>query len=229
MSPFTTISSQFMAEPAWAEEMRSHADPEERMMYPAFIPWVHEGGREELRQCGLPFLTQLEEGGAMATGMKELMEEHEAMVEECQDAMSVTAAQVLKERRQSLAELIREAVACASEEDQDQVEVLKNLEEALGQDTSGRGRQAGIIAEEAATIHYLYHTLTMMKCFRYVRDRCIQQAQVVDMVLSTIWQKGVPSQVVQQLKAQETSSVKRTKEVIRYRTKRTQGRAYGVL
>jgi hypothetical protein len=136
----------------------------------------------------------------------------------------------MSERKATMMELIQEVVATASEEDMDQVEVLRSLENALRQESLGRSsRSAGIIAEEASTIHYLYHTLTMMKCFRYVRDKCIQQAQVMNMVLGTIWQKGVPSHVIQQLKAQETPVVKRSKEVMRHRTKRVMTQAYDVL
>jgi hypothetical protein len=203
----------------WAEQMRAYAEPEERTTFPSYIPWVHEGGREELHKYGLSYLAQLEDGDTMAGGLAMTMEEYQSIAEECLDAMGVTPTQVLEERKGSLVSLIREVAAMASEEDMDQVEALKHLEDALAQDAPGRTRQIGIIAEEAPTIHYLYYTLTMMKSFRYVRDRCLQQAQLVDMVLGTIWQKGLPSQVIQQLKDQESPVVRRSKEAIRFKTK----------
>jgi hypothetical protein len=150
------------------------------------IPWVHEGGREELHKYGLPYLAQLEDGDAMACSLAAVMEEYQSIAEECIDAIGITPTQVLEERKGALVGLIREVVAMASEEDMDQVEALRNLEEALSQNAPGRTRQTGILAEEASTIHYLYYTLTMMKSFRYVRDRCRQQAQLADMMLGTI-------------------------------------------
>jgi hypothetical protein len=162
----------------------------------------------------------------MAQGLEDMWAEYQSMIEECHDAMSVTPVQVLTERSETLISLIREVSASAAEEDMDQVEVLRDLEEALAQGQTGRGRQIGVIGEESSTIHYLYYTLTMMKCFRYVRDRCIQQAQVLDLVLGSVWQKGIPSQVVQQLKEQETPMVKRSKEAVRFKTRKVVAQAY---
>jgi hypothetical protein len=122
----------------------------------------------------------------MACSLAAVMEEYQSIAEECIDAIGITPTQVLEERKGALVGLIREVVAMASEEDMDQVEALRNLEEALSQNAPGRTRQTGILAEEASTIHYLYYTLTMMKSFRYVRDRCRQQAQLADMMLGTI-------------------------------------------
>ena len=94
--------------------------------------------------------------------------------------------------------LISEVVVIApEEEEEDQVEILRSLTQALLQDIRRAGGTSEILKEEAATIiHYLYYTLTWMKGMMTERERCLHQAQVLEQLVSDIWRRGVPSQVI---------------------------------
>ena len=95
--------------------------------------------------------------------------------------MAMTAGQVMQELRGVLANLIGEVVAVAPEED-DQVEVLRSIGNALLQNMRGAGSTPEILREKAHTVHYLCYTLVLMKGVLTERERCLHQAQALDQV-----------------------------------------------
>jgi hypothetical protein len=225
----TVVSPMLMVTPAWAEAMRAMALDEERQEYPALLPWIHEGGRDELRLAGLAQLALPDDEDALSVGLQQMMDEYQATSEELVDAMSTSSMEVLQERRSSLASLIAEVIQSAPDEELDQVEVLQSLAAELLQDNSGTGRQSRLIVEEASTIHYLYHTMTLMRQVNVARDKALHQAEILDQVRNVIWQRGVPSQMVQQLRERESPEVKRAKEAVRYKTRQVIAEAYRTL
>jgi hypothetical protein len=227
----TVVSPMLMVAPTWAEAMRAMASIEERQEYPALLPWIHEGGRDELRLAGLAQLAlpDDDDDALSVVGLQQLMDDYQAVSEELVDAMSTSAMEVLQERRNSLASLIMEVVQSAPDEELDQVEVLQSIAAELLQDNPGTGRQSRLIVEEASTIHYLYHTMTLMRQVKVARDRALHQAEVLDQVRNVIWQRGVPSQMVQQLRERENPEVKRAKEAVRFKTRQVIAEAYRTL
>ena len=89
------------------------------------------------------------------------------------------------------------------------MEVLRSVAAALLQDVRGTGGQSEVIAEKAATIHYLFYTLTLMRCVMTEKERCLHQARVLDHLLAAIWNKGVPSQIVQEARDSQEPMVRR--------------------
>ena len=55
-----------------------------------------------------------------------------------------------------------EVLLSVPEEEEDQAEILRSIAAALLQEVRGGG-QSLVIEEEGATLHYLYHTLTLMR------------------------------------------------------------------
>jgi hypothetical protein len=105
----TVVSPMLMVIPAWAEAMRATASEEERL-----LPWIHEGGCDELRMAGLAQLP--DDDDALSVGLQQLMDEYQATSEELVDAMSTSAMEVLQERRSGLASLITEVIQSAPDE-----------------------------------------------------------------------------------------------------------------
>ena len=75
----------------------------------------------------------------MRMGLTLIEKAYGATAEECLKAMSITAAQVVQERRRMLANLISEVVTTAPEEEEDPVEVFRSLSQALQQGMRGAG------------------------------------------------------------------------------------------
>ena len=196
-----------MKDSEWAREIRECAEPHEKREHPAFIPWVHPDGREELRALGLAQLALPDEDGALDRCLGELQEDYYAAAGGRAEAMDMTPTQVPQERRRMLATLITEVVSTAPEEE-DQVEVLQSLATALLQGSRGGGSTSGIVSEEAPTLHYLYYTLTLMRA------------------VETEKAGGVPSQGVQQLRDSQVPMAGRAKEAVHHQTARAVRRAY---
>ena len=67
----------------------------QRLEYHAYIPWVHREGREEMRVMGLAYLAMPDEEGAMERCQEVRQEAQVSVAEECQEALAMTANQVL--------------------------------------------------------------------------------------------------------------------------------------
>ena len=128
--------------------MRECAGVRERQEHPAYIPWVYRGGRDELRSMGLAHLAIPDKGGSLERGWNQLQDSYCTAAEELQEAMDLTAMQVLQERRRMMASLIDEVVVTALEEEVDHVEVLRSIAAALIQDARGTGGPSEVIADE---------------------------------------------------------------------------------
>ena len=125
--------------------------------------------------------------------MAHFQREYWEVVGECHQAMSQTAQMVLHDKRKSLAQLIWEIVETALEEEGDQVTVLRSIASALRQEARRPGGPLGVLKEESATLHYLYYTLTLMKCARAEREKCLHQAQALDHLMSAVRARVQPS------------------------------------
>ena len=128
-----------------------------------------------------------------------------------------------------MASLIGEVEVTAPEEEDDQVEVLRSITAAQLQDARGTEEHSEVIAEEAATIHYLFYTLTLMKCVLTEKERCLHQARVLDHLSAAMWKRGVPSQIVQEMRDTQEPMVRRAKETVRHQSQRAINRAFRIL
>ena len=102
----TVVSPSIRGEPEWAREIREGVESHEKQEYPAYIPWVHREGRDELRLLGLAPLALSDEDDALEEVMAHFQREYWEVVEECHQAKSQTAQMVLHYRRKSLAQLV---------------------------------------------------------------------------------------------------------------------------
>ena len=198
----SVASPQLLQEPLWAREMRTGLELSERARYPSCVPWIHGEGRLGLRQAGLPHLALSEGEEVLEAALEQEEERRVGVMEACQDAIMESATQVLEERKRSMADLIHEMLLSVPEEEEDQSEILRNIAAALLQEVRGGGRSR-VIEDEGVTLHYLYRTLTLMRHTLGERERCLQQAEVLDQLLTSIWRRGVQNQLVQQAREKQ--------------------------
>ena len=84
-------------------------------------------------------------------------------------------------------------MAVAPEEEEDQVEVLRSIGNALLQDMRGIGSTPEVLMEDAPAMHYLYYTLALMKGVLTERERRLHQAQALNHVQAAIWRRECPA------------------------------------
>ena len=84
-----------MKEAEWARELRECGGVQERQEHPAYIPWVHKGGRDELRSMGLAqlarvldhFLAAIWKRGVPSQIVQEMRDTQEPMVRRAKEAV----------------------------------------------------------------------------------------------------------------------------------------------
>ena len=141
-----------------------------------------------------------------------------------------SAEEILGTLTPDLANLIHEVVSTAPTEQYEQVPVLKDIAAALLRVSRTGGDVPEAVMLEGPTLHYLFHTLTLVRWADAEKEVHLRRAKALEDVIRGIWARGVPSHLVQVMRETETSSARRAREkAAEVTTNRLVDRAFRVL
>lgn len=155
--------------------------------------------------------------------------DRQEIADECQEAIFHSAEDILGTLTPNRTNLILEVLSTAPTELYEQVAVWKDIAAALLRVSRMGGDVPEAAVLEGPTLHYLFHTLILVRLTDADKEVHLRSAKALEVVIGGIWARGVPSHLVELVRETGTSSARKARDKAAVVTNRLVNRAFRVL